>query len=345
MFWDGRVSGSVEDGFVTPASDALPPGLDSLLAAQAMFPVLARDEMRGGYYSVAGYSVDPGQGSQARPSGSGWMDVDVFGQANELAQIADGAEHFPLIWAELMKRLLAFDEYRALFAAAYPATPPADLGFEHAANALAAFEAATFTLVDTPWDGFLAGDDSALSDEALAGADLFFGRAGCVACHSGPFFSDQEYHNIGAPQFGPGAGDTMPLDSGRELVSGDAADRFAFRTPPLRNVALTGPWLHNGAYGSLEAVIAHHLRPGEALPAYDPAVLPPALQGSLQNHEVTLVAILGGLDSRLAQPVALTGREVRQLVRFLEALTDPAAADLGHAAPERVPSGLPVDGG
>jgi cytochrome c peroxidase len=343
MFWDGRVSGDAAAGFATPAVELLPAGLDSLLAVQALFPAVARDEMRGGRYSAAGYSVDPGQSVEGMPGSSGWSDTDVFGQPNELAIIADGPAHFAAIWSALMVRLLAIPEYRELLADAYPEVEADRLTFAHAANALAAFEADAFTFVDTPWDRFLAGDDVALGGEALAGAELFFGRAGCATCHSGPFFSDQAYHNIGAPQLGPGVGAAAPLDTGRALVSGEPADRFAFRTPPLRNVALTGPWLHNGAYSSLEAVIQHHLRPAEALRDYDPANLPPPLQLSLQNHEVTQALILATLDENVAQPVALTGREIGQIAAFLEALTDPAARDLAYLIPAGVPSGLPLD--
>lgn len=344
MFWDGRVAGTPATGYATPAGDYLPDGLDNLLAAQAMFPVTLRDEMRGGWYDIAGYTVQPGDTPVADdyPRPAGWHDVDVYGRPNELAAISNGREDMPVIWAGIMQRLLAIPAYQTLFRQAYPDTPLAELGFQHAANALAAFQIEAFTFLNTPWDQYLAGNNDALSAEAKAGALLFFGRAGCAGCHSGSLFSDQAYHNIAVPQFGPGRDAFAPLDYGRFHVTGDPADRYAFRTPPLRNVTLTGPWLHNGAYNSLEAVIRHHLRPAESLRQYDARQLPPDLRDSLQNHPVTIDAILATLDPALDQNLNLSAQEIRQLLAFLAALTDPAAAELDHLIPTDVPSGLPV---
>ncbi|HUM68759.1 MAG TPA: cytochrome c peroxidase, partial [Chloroflexota bacterium] len=109
---------------------------------------------------------------------------------------------------------LAIPAYQELFRQAYPDVPAVELGFQHAANALAAFQAQAFTFTNSPWDRYLAGDESALSKQAKQGALLFYGRAGCAACHSGPLFTDQQYHNIAAPQFGPGRDDFAPLDYG-----------------------------------------------------------------------------------------------------------------------------------
>src|SRR5690606_29427392 len=126
----------------------LPDGLDNLLAAQAMFPVTIREEMRGGWYTVAGYSVLPGDvlsGDNAYGEPVGWTDTDVFGQTNELAALPNESKYFPEMWALLMQRLLAIPEYEQLFQTAYPDLPLTELGFEHAANALAAFQTAVFS--------------------------------------------------------------------------------------------------------------------------------------------------------------------------------------------------------
>src|SRR5438876_7094695 len=113
LFWDGRVSGN-RFGFQTPAGTALPSGLPSLLAAQAMFPVMNREEMRG-----------------ARG------DLDRFGNPNELAEFAD--TDFVGLWHAVTQRLLAIPEYVTKFNNAFPGTPTSALGFEHAATAIAAF--------------------------------------------------------------------------------------------------------------------------------------------------------------------------------------------------------------
>ncbi len=347
MFWEGRVEGDRVVGFNTPAGDYLPAGLDSVLAAQAMFPVTIRTEMRGGRYTVAGYAIQPGtvpdrETAYAGGVPTGWEDTDVFGQPNELASIPNDSRYFPEIWVLLMDRLLAIPGYQALFQRAYPDIPLPELGFQHAANALAAFETQAFSFTGSPWDRYLAGEVAALSNEAKQGALLFFGDAGCAACHSGPLFTDQAYHNIGAPQFGPGTDEFAPLDYGRYEVTGDPAGKFTFRTPPLHNVALTAPYLHNGAYDTLEAVIDQHQRPTDALQAFGGSSLPPELRDSLQDHPVTLADILATLSPELPQPI-LSRREISQLVAFLESLTDPAAAELDGLIPPSVPSGLPVD--
>jgi cytochrome c peroxidase len=316
MFWDSRVSGSVASGFETPAGTALPDGLDGVLAAQAMFPVTSAAEMRG----FRG-------------------DTDVFGAHNEMADVHSG--DLPAIWAALMDRLLAIDEYRTMFAAAYPNVPEEDLGFQHAANAIAAFEIAGFTFVDSPFQRYLAGDDAALDDAAKRGASLFFGPAGCAACHTGPLLTDQLTHDIGVPQIGPGKDGEGPEDHGRARETGNPDDMYAFRTPSLHNVELTGPWMHDGAFTSLEAVIRHHVDPEDSLTGYDVGqAIGPTIH--FLDPASFRQAILNNLDPMLDVP-ELSDDEIADLVAFLESLTDPAARDLAALVPESVPSGLLVD--
>jgi cytochrome c peroxidase len=319
LFWDGRVN---EEGgpsrFKTPAGVQLPAGVNNLLAAQAMLPVTNRVEMRG----KAG-------------------DVDVFGNPNELAQISDA--DFVEMWRATMRRLLAVQEYVAKFTAAYPGTPTSALGFQHAANALAAFQMHAFTKANSPFDRYLARDDAALTEDEKRGALLFFGRALCSTCHSGPLLGGRSFSNAGVPQLGPGVGNAAPLDRGRgEELANIPFYQFAFRVPALRNVELTAPYMHNGAYRTLESVVRHYNHVDSALVAFDVSELDPALRGTHHTEAATLTAIRLTLDGRLRQPLRLTATEQRQLVAFLKSLTDPAARNLNGVVPARVPSGLPV---
>jgi cytochrome c peroxidase len=316
MFDDGRVE-LVAGALATPAGAALPAGLTGPLAAQAMFPVLDRDEMRG----------QPG-------------DLDVNGQANELAAVADG--DFAAGWTALQARLMAIPGYVTLFQAAFPGVPANQLGFQHAANAIGAFEAAAFNTVNSPFDGYLHGDDAALSDSAKRGALVFYGRGRCVKCHAGNLLSNQNFQNIASPQLGPGkvAGG---LDPGRGVVTGVAQEQFLFRAPPLRNVALTGPYMHNGAYVTLEAAVRHYSNPRVALATYDASQLSPVLQPTVHSSPADLSAVLATIDTRVDTTLDLSAAEVAQLVAFLESLTDPAAVDQTALVPASVPSGLPVD--
>ncbi len=327
LFWDGRVSRSAstslnagpQSGFDTPASDRLLPGLDNLLAAQSMFPVTSRDEMRG----LRG-------------------DADIFGQPNELAAILDYTSR--PIWDGLMQRMLAIPAYVELFRAAYPDIPPDSLTFAQAANAIAAYEMTAFTFEDSPFDRYLQGDRQALPPDAKRGALLFYGEAGCAECHSGPLLTDQQFYNLAVPQIGDGKGREQPFDLGRARETGNACDRYAFRTPPLRNVALTGPWMHNGSLTTLEAVIRHHLDPAESLKAYDPAQLAPALQDTCQDQPEVLASVLATVSSSKTEGARLSERDIQDLLAFLEALTSPSALHLENTIPASVPSGLPVGG-
>lgn len=335
MFHDGRLQVDVThpSGFLSPAGDALPLGLDSALAAQAMFPVMSGAEMAG--------------------------------QVEENA-VADAAvvSDWPEIWRLLAARLQdPANGYIELFQTAYPAgtaSPPDgpgpildadDITFVHAANAIAAFEDTAFRAINSPYDRFLRGDRRALSYRQQAGMRLFYGKAGCSNCHLGAFQTDHDYHAIAVPQIGPGKGDVSPdgqltADYGRERVTLNPIDRYRFRTPTLRNVACTGPWGHDGAYNTLEAVVRHHLDPVLSLHAFDTSqvALPPHAQldtPDFANHEsiVNRNEIAGA--SELAETV-LSDREVELLIEFLHALTDPASMDLRPTVPMTVPSGLPV---
>ena len=320
FFWDGRVSRDPETGFRSPASDRLPGGLDSALAAQAMFPVTSRDEMRG-------YRGE----------------TDIHGQPNELAALVDYKAR--PIWAAIMKRLLTIPGYVDLFHAAYPDVPVEELGFQHAANALAAYEIAVFTFEDSPYDLYLQGDKNALNDEAKQGAILFYGKAGCSTCHSTGLLTDQKFHNIAVPQIGDGKGNEQPFDLGRARETGNDCDRYAFRTPPLRGVALSGPWMHDGAFTTLEAAVRHHLDPVEGLKQYDVSQLTVLMKDTCQDQPETLAAIERWYTRKNASDgVQLTQAEFESLMAFLNALTPPSALDLSHTIPASVPSGLPVGG-
>jgi cytochrome c peroxidase len=319
MFWDGRVSTNTYGGFNSPASDRLPGGLDSVLAAQAMFPVTSREEMRGR------------QG-----------DKDIFGQPNELGKIVDYTSR--PIWDGLIKRLLAIPGYVALFQAAYPELGGDQLGFQHAANAMAAYEIAAFTLEDSPFDRYIRGDRSALTENAKQGALLFYGKAGCAECHSGGLLTDQKFYNLAVPQIGPGKAREQPIDLGRARETGNDCDRFAFRTPPLRNVAITGPWMHDGAYVTLEAAIRHHLEPAASLQTYDPTQLAALVEDTCQDQPEMIAAVLATVSQNPSQDVQLSESEIHALLLFLEALTSPSALHLEHTIPAFVPSGLQVGG-
>ena len=317
MLWDGRLSGIAPGPFQADDGPVLPNGLPNLLAAQAMLPVVNRREMRG----------------EA-------SDHDVQGQPNELGRIVDGDD--ARIWRAAMDRLLAVSEYVTMFGAAFPSEPRTALRFEHAARALAAFQMEAFTKTRSPFDRYLERDDMALTVAQKRGGILFFGKARCSSCHNGPFLGAQQVANVGAPQLGPGGSRQPPADLGRGETQDDPFYRFGFRVAPLRNVELTAPYMHSGAFASLESVVRHYNDVPTSLREYDGSELAAPYRAAYQRDARVIEAVLSTLDGRLRPPIGLTTAEMSDLVAFLKALTDPAARNLSHLIPATVPSGLPV---
>ena len=174
---------------------------------------------------------------------------------------------------------------------------------------------------------------------------LFYGEAGCSNCHSGWFQTDHDFHSIAMPQIGPGKSarfESHVRDDGRLRVTGDESDAFAFRTPSLRNVTLTAPYGHNGAYARLDDVVRHHLDPVTALRSYsiEKAQLPvfPGAKDQaalMDSNHIDAIAASNDLA-----PISLNDEEFQAILNFLGTLEDPAER-LG--VPEEVPSGLPVE--
>ncbi|WP_420643194.1 ScyD/ScyE family protein [Candidatus Leptofilum sp.] len=304
QFWDGRVDGYA--GVVTTQEDEVNQRqLTDALAVQAMFPVTSLHEMAGATLG-----------------------------------------HLPpeAIRRELMSRLHQIPGYAEQFETLFGTATP---DITAVVSAIAAFER-QFIMTAAPWDDYLAGDSTALTEQQKRGALLFYGEANtavnCATCHAGDLFTDLQFHNLLVPQLGPGKGHGPEGrdDWGHAGVSFDARDRFAFRTAPLRNVELTAPYFHSGAYPTLELAIAHHANIQEMAASYDPSqFLPPAFYSSVRpynaQHQLTTAA------PQLINSLPLTQQEIADLVAFLQALTDPAATDLREFVPDAVPSGLPLD--
>jgi cytochrome c peroxidase len=312
LTWDGRVFTNANGVVRTPGTNLLASQRAVLecgsVSALPMFPVLSRTEMR----------ADSG---------------------NELAAIGD--DQGQKTWRFLMQRLGAIPEYRTLFEAAYPGQRFDNMSFAHAGNAMGCWITSVFAFNNSPWDQFLAGNDDALTEAQLRGAQAFLGAAKCAQCHNGPLFSDRKFHNVAVPQVGPGFGDGPDGhdDFGRMRQTGNPAHKYQFRTPPLRNVELTAPYGHDGAIVTLRGWVDHYSQSATKLQSYDPGQLEPLLRGTLQP---TTAGILATRDSRL-KVLTLTPAVVDDITEFLKALTDPAARDLSAVVPATVPSGLPLD--
>ena len=322
LFHDGRVEKTDYKAWVfdTPAGDWVPTGLNSILAAQALFPMTSEAEMAG----------SPGE--------------------NEIA----GAfkERIDQGWPIIAKTVRTIPEYGDMFVAAFPhIDQPEDVTIVEIVNVIAAFIGTEFQSFDSPYDDWLR-DGTPLPAPAERGRQLFFGEAGCSSCHNGPLFSDQDFHAAGLPQFGPGRTrpfDKLPRDVGRMAATDLLDDAYKFRTPSLRNVALTAPYGHNGAYPTLGGMIRHMANPVGERMRWRPnmARLPKAdwLKAGdflIQQDRLEMARQSEHLD---LPTVRLSAEQVSDIEAFLHSLTGQAAAagTLPLGVPERVPSGLPVD--
>ncbi len=215
----------------------------------------------------------------------------------------------------VVSRLAAVPEYRRLFARAFggnTAVNERNLG-----RTLAAFQR-TLVATNTPFDRYMRGETAALSAEQLRGMERF-GAAGCIQCHSGPMFSDFAPHVLGVP------------DSAKLPESDAGVNRaYAFRTPSLRNLGSTAPYMHNGAFATLPEVVNFYQRISRGGRG----------RGGRGTRGINPHVSRDQIDP-LARGLRMGGRGQRDLIAFLDALNDPA---FDRAIPERVPSGLPVGG-
>lgn len=319
LFHDGRLTRSDQygNGFDSPAEEWLPDGLDNLLAAQALFPMTAQFEMAG----------NPGEN-------------EVTGAVHERIDYG---------WPIIAKRVRTIPEYGEKFVAAFNhIETPDQVTIVEIGNALGAFIASEWQSFDSPYDAWLTGVP--LERDAERGRDIFFYSARCSSCHSGDLFTDQGFHALSLPAFGPGRTrrfDPIPRDVGRMGKTDILEDAYRFRTPSLRNVALTGPYGHNGAYSTLAEMIRHHADPEAARGTWTiaDAHLPdvPWFAGIDSAIQQDTSEMLRQASAREVRDMHLTDHDIADLVAFLSALTGVSAEDRPLGRPENVPSGLPVD--
>jgi len=145
---------------------------------------------------------------------------------------------------------------------------------------------------DSPYDRFINGERTALSAEEQAGLQIFRGKGNCTACHVGPNFTDERLHNTGLAWR-----DGQWLDPGRFAVTGKETDRGAFKTPTLREIARTAPYMHDGSLATLEEVIEFYDRGGNANPYRDPELRPLHLNAEEKQALATFLRALSGTVS------------------------------------------------
>ncbi|MEZ5582331.1 MAG: cytochrome c peroxidase [Candidatus Competibacteraceae bacterium] len=329
LFFDGRIeslgktprtNGDDGLGIRTPDTSFGIPDPEvgpTITDAQAFFPVASADEMRGFVFEAGNDNATVRAHLQAR-----------------IGDYGIGTGELPVnFWLEQF--LTAFND---------PAgTPEGLITYRNIAQAIAEYQRSQL-FVNTPWKAYVEGDDTAISRSAKRGAVLFLrpidvGGAGCATCHSGDFFTDEQFYVLAIPQVGRGKGDgaTGDDDFGRMRETGNQSDRYAFRTPTLLNVGETGPYGHTGVYDTLDGIVRHHLNAPEAAVNFDYNQLDPGIQraNAVANTQAAVDQLLTlRLSGRPAiQDVALSNGEIEEIVNFLLTLTDPCVQDRDCLAP------------
>lgn len=333
LFWDSRVESldpTGEDngetgGISTPDSGFLVEDLNAganLSAAQGRFPVTSQEEMRG-------FTFEAGNSNDAVRS-------HLETRLNDSTTI----DYIANTWQ---------DEFDATYGSD-------SVTFNNMADAIGEYERSQ-VFVNSPWKAYVQGDLNALTEEEKRGAQLFFnnyeaGGMNCVSCHSGDFFTDEASHVMAVPQVGAGKGNGIEDDFGLANTTGSDADKYKFRTPTLSNVEVTGPWGHDGAYTTLEAMVAHMINPDKSVENYDLTQLDANVKvdHTIENTNYALAQLNANRESGVSvhQNVDATETEIQEIVAFLKTLTDPCVKDrscIGKWIPENVagPDGLQLN--
>ncbi|MEE2774673.1 MAG: cytochrome c peroxidase [Pseudomonadota bacterium] len=327
LLHDGRISISniYGNGFNTPAEEMLPSGLNNILAVQALFPLTRQFEMAGNF-----------------------GENEIIGLASKVGK---DRPRIDAVWPVIESRIRSVPEYTNLFIESFQDIDrPSDIKINHIANAISAFIILEWTSFDSPFDDYLNGASHALTPTQEKGMTLFFGKASCSSCHSGSLFTDQKFYSLAIPQFGPGRTrmfDPSTRDVGRMVESDRLEDMYSFKTPTLRNVTLTPPYGHNGAYPTLEGIVRHHVNPLEMLKKWNPEMARLPRAEWLDDIDFVIFSDEREQERQKAridiEPTNLTENEIEAIVSFLSTLTGKTKNKRPLGRPNAVPSGLPVD--
>jgi cytochrome c peroxidase len=191
---------------------------------------------------------------------------------------------------EAVKRLESVPDYRSWFARVFPGQ---GVTGENITRAIATYER-TVVASYAPFDRWVDGDETAISDQAKRGFALFTGKAQCVACHTGWNFSDNQFHDIG----------TSLVDIGRgKLEPDNPMAQYAFKTPSLRDAAQRAPYMHNGEFATLSAVLDHYAGGGVDRPSLSPLIKRMAISEAEKAELISFLQTLTGSRQVVALPV------------------------------------------
>ena len=211
------------------------------------------------------------------------------GRAHTLEEQSTGpfinpVEHGFLDYDEMIAKMKTISGYRTLFGEVFHS----EITEQNIGKAIASFQR-TLISGNSPADRFdFGGEEQALSDSAKRGLELFRGKARCTRCHSGFNFSDEKFHNLGI------GWDTNTVDLGRYMVTKNPEDIGAFKTPTLREISRTAPYMHDGRFGTLEEVVDFYNQGGIKNPHLDNTLIPLELTAEEKRDVVAFLRSLNG---------------------------------------------------
>jgi cytochrome c peroxidase len=242
----------------------------------------SRDRLAKGFRGQETHRNPPSLWNRAYGTAFFWDGREATLEAQALRPIESPTEMGGTIEAAV-NRLQKHKEYPALFREAFRDGVSAD----NLAKSLASFERVLLS-GNSRVDRFRAGEVRVLSEAERHGLWLYESRGGCWRCHSGPNFSDESFHNTGVSWNQP------PIDLGRFTITNKEADRGRFKTPTLRNAALTAPYMHDGSLATLEEVVDFYNRGGGKNPNLDESVVPLGLSPEEKKDLVAFLKALSG---------------------------------------------------
>ncbi|OIQ46891.1 MAG: hypothetical protein BM565_09400 [Gammaproteobacteria bacterium MedPE] len=314
LFHDGRIERLNEFSLLPPEISTpdekfgdIDIGATSLVQAQAGFPVTSEHEMRAAY--------------KDKSSNDSLRSALVDNLVKSVTKLSSDNVNS---WQNLFLEVFPHSKNESLFEL---------FNFQRIQFLIGEYEKSQ-VFIDTPWKAYVGGNKNALTSDEKRGAILFYtpvknGGAGCVGCHSGDFFTDENFHVVAFPQIGEGV-DIQGNDTGRYLRSGIPDDRYAFRTPSLINATATAPYGHNGAFDDLKNAIQYHLDPIKGSKKYDYSLKQLRQQGitniNAKKHTSSAVKQLIMLQRQQRSKLVVTTlseKEIIELISFIGSLTDP----------------------
>ena len=222
--------------------------------------------------------------NRAFSKGQFWDGRAATLEEQSVGPFTNPVEHGFLDYPEMIAKMNRIEGYRRLFKEVFDG----DISVETVGKAIATFQR-TLISGNSPADRFdVGGEETALSLEAQRGLALFRGKARCTRCHSGFNFTDERFHNLGI------GWDTNTVDLGRYMVTKDPEEIGAFKTPTLREIGRTAPYMHDGRFGTLEEVVDFYSQGGIANPYLDNNVIPLELTGQEKQDLIAFLRSLNG---------------------------------------------------